>query len=177
MTCRIPEKRRSVPYRALTSATDHDQPLTLPLSLSHQLSQQYRTMEISSLLNRSSPTSPLSSLPTKSSTREGGEEVEPLIPSVTPIQGKSTASPKTKSESKLKFNPKPKSKPVPTPSGKPPKKTKAKSSTPPDAKPRPWTTEDKIVLLNIASSRGASIKHFEGAIEGRSGLACYIRWK
>jgi len=144
-------------------------------------------MDISSLLDQS-PTSPLSSPPTKSSTQEGDED-KPLVPSVTPIQGQCLALHKgrstPKSESKLKSKPmsmsksksKPKSKPVPTPSEKAPKKTKANPSTPRDPKYRHWTTDDKVALLNIVSSRGASIKHFEGAIEGRSGLTCYIRWR
>jgi outer membrane biosynthesis protein TonB len=143
-------------------------------------------MDVSSLLNHSSPTSPLSSLPTKTSRQKGDEEDEgmkPLIPPITSTQAKSPALPMTKSKpnskskSKSKSQSKPKPKLVPTPSEKPPKKTKTKSSTPPDPKPRPWTTADKIVLFNIVSSTGASIKNFEGAIEGRSGLACYNRWK
>jgi len=80
---------------------------------------------------------------------------------------------KSKSKKKSKFSPGPET----TPMEKQPKKTKAKFSSPLDPKLRTWTTSDKITLLNIVSSRGASIKHFEGAVEGRSGLACYIRWK
>ena len=141
-------------------------------------------MDISSLLNQF-PTSPLSSPPTKSSIQDKDEAIKPQNASLPPFQVVSPALPKTQSNIKSKFKSKSeckpkaksKSKPKPTPSKQPPQKTKAKSSTPSDPKCRPWTTEDKIALLNIVSSRGASIKNFEGAIEGRSGLACYIRWK
>jgi hypothetical protein len=143
-------------------------------------------MDISSLLNQS-PTSPLSSPPTKSSIQDRDEAIKPQNSSLPPFQVVSPALPEAQSKTKSKFKSKPeckpkaksksKPKPKPTPSKQPPKKTKAKSSSPPGPQPRPWITDDKIVLLNIVSSRGASIKNFEGAIEGRSGLACYIRWK
>jgi AraC-like DNA-binding protein len=47
----------------------------------------------------------------------------------------------------------------------------------PVIKKRPWTPNNKITLLTIASRRGASIRTFEGAIDGRTGLACYIQWR
>jgi hypothetical protein len=53
----------------------------------------------------------------------------------------------------------------------------AKITKHPAIKKRPWTPNNKITLLTIASRRGASIKTFEGAIDGRSGLACYIQWR
>jgi len=65
----------------------------------------------------------------------------------------------------------------PDPPAKPAKYTK--TAVKPDVVPkrRVWTMTDKLTLLSVATRRGASIKSFEGAIDGRSGLACYIQWR
>lgn len=53
----------------------------------------------------------------------------------------------------------------------------AKSTAIKSRAPSIWTADEKKTILRIVSKRGASIKHFEGALPGRSGLACYVRWR
>jgi hypothetical protein len=65
----------------------------------------------------------------------------------------------------------------PDPPLKPAKNTKTAVKPAVVAKKRAWTMTDKLTLLAVVTKRGASIKTFEGAIDGRSGLACYIQWR
>ncbi|CAK9779368.1 unnamed protein product [Cutaneotrichosporon oleaginosum] len=52
-----------------------------------------------------------------------------------------------------------------------PKKTKNGK-----AKPRPWTGEELVSLLNIALSGGASRTNFEGKVPGRTAAQCVGTW-
>jgi hypothetical protein len=42
---------------------------------------------------------------------------------------------------------------------------------------RPWTPEEKLKIFEIVVKHGASVKHFEGVIEGRTAKQCYLSWQ
>lgn len=75
-------------------------------------------------------------------------------------------------------------KPASTPSDV---KPYASGSSPPSPTPspgkragtkgRPWTVAEKLRLFEIAVKHGASVKHFEGQFEGRTGHQCYLTWQ
>jgi len=44
-------------------------------------------------------------------------------------------------------------------------------------KGRPWTDAEKLILFELAVKHGASMKTFEGKIEGRTGKQCFSTWQ
>lgn len=98
-------------------------------------------MDLQSLIHPQLPTSPMSSLHTNPSTREEDRDNKPSIPSQASNPSQAPARTKSQNKSKVKL----------TPSKKPPKKAKARSSIPTQPNIHPWTTADKLVLLDIVS--------------------------
>ena len=58
-----------------------------------------------------------------------------------------------------------------------PSPTKSTSTKSPSrVKSAPWTDQERLVLVKIAISKGASAKNFEGVLEGRTAHLCYCQW-